>query len=158
MGKRVGTAPDRGALLFPQRAHESHQQAACFILSPNFRFSSTVSQGYAEGSWNTKAKLCFFGFAGSPSMSSSPDVGSCILVSRFRKVVFPHPVGPTTQMNSPFLMSKVMLSRTCSLPKHLVRFLDLYFHRSVVLSHVCAPFPPIKAQGPSCPRSSRAAS
>lgn len=42
------------------------------ILRLNWMFSSTVSQGKAEGSWKMKLRLCFLGSAGSPSMYIVP--------------------------------------------------------------------------------------
>jgi hypothetical protein len=49
------------------------------------------------------------------------------LERQFKKVVFPHPVGPTIDKNSPSATSKLMLSRTKRLPKRRVRFVTLIF-------------------------------
>ena len=79
------------------------------------------------GSWKTKAILCFFGSAGSPSIKICPDVGSISFTRRFRNVVFPHPVGPTMQRNSPFFYRKRDVIQYKQISKRFCQIFDYYF-------------------------------
>ena len=94
-------APPRPA---PRRpGARARARARFFSFSGSSTFCRTVIQGnrLRPYSWNTTAMPSGGPVTGSPSSTTSPEVGASSPATHCSSVVLPQPDGPTTQTNSP---------------------------------------------------------
>ena len=74
----------------------------CASFSGSRTFSHTLAHGISVGSWNTKPMGCVpFASTGRRDTSTVPEVGALRPAIRRNAVDFPHPDGPSSEMNSP---------------------------------------------------------
>src|SRR6185437_15851776 len=85
-------------------------------LSPNIRFSRTVSHGNTDPCCEMRIPRELGFSCGVPSMTTLPLSGLTNPAIRFNSVVLPHPEGPTSATNSPSWTLKLMFSMTSRRP------------------------------------------
>src|SRR5262245_4604724 len=86
-----------------------------FCRKPTSILSPTLSQGKQASSWKTTPTPSgTFSLIARPSNSISPSVGAVRPAMSSSSVDFPHPDGPTTAKNSPFLISISIGPRACT--------------------------------------------
>src|SRR5262245_47451058 len=109
-------------------------------LSPNIRFSRTVSQGNTEPCCEMRIPRESGLARGTPSITTVPAAGRVNAAIRFSSVVFPHPEGPTIATNSPSRTLKLTLSMTSSRP--LSKANPLETSHTSILVRIAPPYPP----------------
>ncbi len=88
------------------------RSSACIPATsrPNSTFRLTDLHGNRAKSWKTMPLSGPGPLHARPSITISPDVGSRSPAIILRRVVLPHPDGPTMLISSPFLMSRSKFS------------------------------------------------
>src|SRR5579863_34752 len=109
-------------------------------LSPNSRFSRTVSQGNTEPCCEMRIPRGSGLECRVPSITTAPASGRMNPAIRLRSVVLPQPEGPTMATNSPSRTLKLTLSMTSRRP--LSEANPLLTSRTSILVRIAPPDPP----------------
>jgi hypothetical protein len=92
-----------------------------FLISTGRRtLASTVRQSSSTSRWNTMATLPTARLTGAPPTTIDPVVGAISPEMSISKVLFPQPLGPTTDTNSPAAMESSISARACTSPPRAV--------------------------------------
>src|SRR5271170_1142247 len=91
------------------------------ISRPMMALASTVRHGNRLSFWNTKPRSVPGSRTARPSSSTSPAVACSRPATMRRNVVLPHPLGPTTEMNSPRSTATLMPRSASSSPNDLLK-------------------------------------
>src|SRR5262249_30389328 len=90
------------------------------ISGPMMALSNTVRHGRRLSLWNTKPLSPPGAATVRPSSSTAPDVAGSSPATMRSSVVLPQPLGPTSEMNAPDLISTLISRSTSRSPKRLL--------------------------------------